>query len=432
MAGNSYRLLSAYRYLPLTLRHVYSAQQDEPTQDENSRESQMTAGERDPLLFPAETSSDSEFEDVNFQSSQTTAEQDSPFPGAVTGLDSDSGQEEEPETPSSIVGAVLVVLSAAVFALAERCLSLCKAAGAVTSHLLLLRSVSFFTLNLAAMTILAVVKSHVRQATGPDRSNLRVKSQLPMLIAVGMATTVATLLTSLSYLFDIPGESFQAFILTMTPTYTTTFSFFLTGDKFAAKKVWPMAVCFVGSFIYIVGVPKPESDKDTMQIKYIIVLFLPLVVSIAFVTARALLKNNVHPTTVVFSVQLTSILFLLPFTLRYVYGSLSYAYETLSYGNIFNYSTEIWVAMFGYIACHCTATYLLYFGLKYEKAGIVQVLLGGIIPFSLVLSYAMFGRVPFPSQTIGGAIIAIGVAALVGLTCWESPPCSGDVHVTVA
>ncbi|KAI8491822.1 hypothetical protein Bbelb_306270 [Branchiostoma belcheri] len=324
--------------------------------------------------------------------------------------------EEEPEPAPNVTGVVLVVVSTAVFALAESCFGLCTAAGVQTSHLLLFRSVCLFTINLGAMAFVAVGKSCGLKVAQP--SFARMKSRLPILILVGMATTVTTVITPMSYLFDIPIEAYQGSIFALAPVYTTAIAYCLLSESFSHEKFWAMAVSVVGSMLYVISVPKPKSGPHTSMAIYLVALFLSPLLSAAFVSARALLKKNLHPITLVFAVQLCSILYLVPFDSKFVY-------EALSYGNVPEYGTDVWMAAIGHVVCYSTASYLLYFGLKYEKAGIVQILLTATIPFSLLLNFVMFGRVPFPSEGIGGALAAVGVAALVVMTCFENKLCNG-------
>ncbi|KAI8491715.1 hypothetical protein Bbelb_305200 [Branchiostoma belcheri] len=256
--------------------HLINASGDEDSEDMMTVHLlEQTTTEEDPLLH---TELHTEEENLT--------ERDLHFPGAVTGPNTEN-EQEEPEASPNVAGVVLVIVSTAVFTLAEHYFGLCTAAGVKTSHLLLFRSVYAFTLNLGAMGCLAFVKSY--ELAEPQQSQI---------------------------------------------------------------------------------------------------------VSTAFVGARALLKNNVHPTILVFAVQLTTILYLLPFNLKFLY-------ETASSESDVSYSLDAWQAAIGHVICHTSATYLLCFALKLEKASIVQVLLSVAIPFSLLLDYAMFGRVPFTSQAAG-------------------------------
>ncbi|KAI8502789.1 hypothetical protein Bbelb_194910 [Branchiostoma belcheri] len=253
--------------------HLINASGDEDSEDMMTVYLEQTTTEEDPLLH-------TEPSDLHTEEENRT-ERDLHFPGAVTGPED---EQEEPEASPNVAGVVLVIVSTAVFALAEHYFGLCTAAGVKTSHLLLFRSVYAFTLNLGAMACLAFVKSY--ELAEPQQSQI---------------------------------------------------------------------------------------------------------VSTAFVGARALLKNNVHPTILVFAVQLTTILYLLPFNLKFLY-------ETASSESDVSYSMDAWMAAIGHVICHTSATYLLCFALKLEKAGIVQVLLSVAIPFSLLLDYAMFGRGSNPPE----------------------------------
>ncbi|XP_019641601.1 PREDICTED: solute carrier family 35 member G1-like [Branchiostoma belcheri] len=292
------------------------------------------------------------------------------------------------------LGVTLVLVCTIFFALAGDFMKLSHAGGFSSFQIIFLNRTCIFAFNL-------ILVAYVRPSLLGE-----TRKQTGMLVAMGVGRNIATILLLFSIIYVSPGQAYSI-IRGLGPVFTTIMALVFLKEAVAIVNLCGILVCIVGVVLVAVGMQEGESLSDEPpEIARSILLPLSAALSISamMVLGRSLLRHTVHLFTLVFYIQGIGVIILLPLMLIFE-------------NPVWKLDSQTWAYAFAHAGSYGAAMFFLYAGLKLEKAGIVQTLENGVIPFSLLFDYVLLKKEPTYMEVGGGGLVLVG-SIIVGTYTW--------------